>query len=63
VSLPDRSERIRRLFDELVGLVTIREASEPGATPPATLREALADRYTLEREIGRGGHGHRLPGP
>jgi len=103
VSLPDRSERIRRLFDELVGLgpeerkarlweacgddeelrrdveslldaedargtrvrnalrglrrpgVTIREASEPGATPPAALRGALADRYTLEREIGRGG--------
>ncbi len=24
-------------------------------TPPETLREALADRYRLQREIGRGG--------
>lgn len=28
---------------------------------PTALATALADRYLIERELGRGGHGHGLP--
>lgn len=33
------------------------------AAPSAALRASLAGRYWIERELGRGGHGHGLLGP